>query len=123
MSKSVAVVGAGIFGVCSAIALAERGWDVRLLDPGPLPHPLAASTDISKIVRADYGAGELYADLMVEAFPGGGSGTKPGKSTSTTRPASSYWRVALSAQAATSTRASPLSKRETFLLSGLANRK
>src|SRR5207249_130053 len=34
-----------------------------LIDPGPLPHPLAASTDISKAVRAAYGADEDYTEL------------------------------------------------------------
>jgi glycine/D-amino acid oxidase-like deaminating enzyme len=34
-----------------------------LVDPGPLPHPLAASTDISKAVRAAYGADEDYTTL------------------------------------------------------------
>ena len=34
-----------------------------LVDPGPLPHPLAASTDISKAVRAAYGADEDYTAL------------------------------------------------------------
>jgi len=57
------VVGAGINGVVAAIELRKRGHDVVLVDPGPLPHPLAASTDISKVVRAAYGADEEYTDL------------------------------------------------------------
>ena len=48
----VIVVGAGINGVTAAIELKKRGHEVVLVDPGPLPHPLAASTDISKAVRA-----------------------------------------------------------------------
>jgi glycine/D-amino acid oxidase-like deaminating enzyme len=59
----VIVVGAGINGVVAAIELRKRGHDVVLVDPGPLPHPLAASTDISKVVRAAYGADEEYTDL------------------------------------------------------------
>src|SRR5437762_1085195 len=62
MAKIV-VVGAGINGVTAALELKERGHDVVLIDPGPLPHPLAASTDISKAVRAAYGADEEYTDL------------------------------------------------------------
>jgi glycine/D-amino acid oxidase-like deaminating enzyme len=58
-----AVVGAGINGVVAAIELRKRGHDVVLVDPGPLPHPLAASTDISKVVRAAYGADEEYTEL------------------------------------------------------------
>ena len=60
---TVIVVGAGINGVTSAIELKKRGHKVILLDPGPLPHPLAASTDISKAVRAAYGPDEDYTVL------------------------------------------------------------
>src|SRR5256885_16218557 len=60
---TVIVVGGGINGVTSAIELKTRGHKVILVDPGPLPHPLAASTDISKAVRAAYGADEDYAEL------------------------------------------------------------
>src|SRR6266567_8903954 len=59
----VIVVGAGINGVTAAIELRRRGHKVTLIDPGPLPHPLAASTDISKAVRAAYGADEEYTEL------------------------------------------------------------
>ena len=59
----VIVVGAGINGVTAAIELTKRGAKVVLVDPGPLPHPLAASTDISKAVRAAYGADEDYTEL------------------------------------------------------------
>src|SRR5262249_31990350 len=59
----VIVVGAGINGVTAAIELKKRGHEVVLVDPGPLPHPLAASTDISKAVRAAYGADEDYTAL------------------------------------------------------------
>jgi glycine/D-amino acid oxidase-like deaminating enzyme len=66
----VAVVGAGIFGVTAALALRRRGHDVALLDPGPLPHPLAESTDISKVVRPDYGADDDYLALAGPALEG-----------------------------------------------------
>jgi len=59
----VIVVGAGINGITAAIALRKRGHNAVLVDPGPLPHPLAASTDISKAVRAAYGADEEYTEL------------------------------------------------------------
>ena len=59
----VIVVGAGINGVTAAIELKKRGHRVILIDPGPLPHPLAASTDISKAVRAAYGEDEDYTAL------------------------------------------------------------
>jgi glycine/D-amino acid oxidase-like deaminating enzyme len=62
MSRIIAV-GAGINGVTAAIELKRRGHEVVLVDPGPLPHSLAASTDISKAVRAAYGAEEDYTAL------------------------------------------------------------
>jgi len=70
MSKII-VVGAGINGVTSAIELKKRGHKVVLVDPGPLPHPLAASTDISKAVRAAYGPDEdftVLADRCIELW-------------------------------------------------------
>ena len=57
------VVGAGINGVVAAVELRKRRHEVVLVDPGPLPHPLAASTDISKAVRAAYGADKDYTEL------------------------------------------------------------
>src|SRR5437763_14701307 len=60
---TVIVVGGGINGVTSAIELKTRGHKLILVDPGPLPHPLAASTDISKAVRAAYGPDEDYTAL------------------------------------------------------------
>ncbi len=59
----IIIIGSGINGVTSAIELKKRGHKVILVDPGPLPHPLAASTDISKAVRAAYGADEDYTAL------------------------------------------------------------
>ena len=66
---SVVVVGAGINGVTAAIELKKRGHKVILLDPGPLPHPLAASTDISKAVRTAYGPDKEYAALAERSIP------------------------------------------------------
>ncbi|MBI3878055.1 MAG: NAD(P)/FAD-dependent oxidoreductase, partial [Verrucomicrobia bacterium] len=66
MSRSLVIVGAGVFGLTAALELRRRGWNVTLLDPGPMPRPVAASTDISKVVRLDYGADELYT-AMAEA--------------------------------------------------------
>ncbi len=60
---TVIVVGAGVNGVTTGIELRKRGHKVSLIDPGPLPHPLAASTDISKAVRAAYGADQDYTAL------------------------------------------------------------
>jgi glycine/D-amino acid oxidase-like deaminating enzyme len=66
----VLVVGAGIFGVTAALELAKRAHRVRVIDPGPLPHPLAASTDLSKAVRLEYGADAEYVALGERALDG-----------------------------------------------------
>lgn len=63
MSQHLLILGAGEFGVTAAIALRERGWCVTLLDQGRVPHPDAASTDISKVVRCDYAADEVYTAM------------------------------------------------------------
>jgi glycine/D-amino acid oxidase-like deaminating enzyme len=68
MPPSLAIIGAGAFGVVAAIALRERGHRVALFDPGPLPHPQAASTDVSKIIRLDYGPDEEYMAWMEPAL-------------------------------------------------------
>lgn len=67
--SKIVILGAGIYGVTAALALRQRGHAVTLLDPGPLPHPLATSTDISKAIRMDYGADEFYMTLMERALP------------------------------------------------------
>ena len=68
--RSAIVVGGGIFGVTAARELHRRGWQVRLLDPSPVPRTLAASTDISKVVRPDYGADEIYVEMADAALEG-----------------------------------------------------
>jgi len=70
MADRFIVVGAGIFGVTAALELRARGHAVTLLDPGPIPAPLAASTDISKVVRMEYGPDRDYMALMEEAHAG-----------------------------------------------------
>jgi len=66
----VVVVGAGIFGTSAARALAARGHEVLVLEAGAPPHPLAESTDLSKIVRLEYGADEEYMALAERALAG-----------------------------------------------------
>src|SRR5689334_4948362 len=66
----VKILGSGIFGLTGALELARRGHDVRLVDPGPVPHPLAASTDLSKVVRLEYGADDDYVALGERALDG-----------------------------------------------------
>lgn len=67
---SIAVAGAGIFGLSGALELRRRGYAVTVVDPGPVPHPLAASNDVSRMVRMDYASDKLYSDLAAEAIEG-----------------------------------------------------
>ena len=68
--NSVLVLGAGIFGLTAALELHQRGYRVTVADPGPVPHPLAASNDVSRMVRMDYGGDGLYSSLGAEAIEG-----------------------------------------------------
>ena len=66
----ILIVGAGVCGAAAAVELRTRGYNVGLLDPGPLPHPLASSTDISKAVRMAYGADEAYMEMGEQSREG-----------------------------------------------------
>ena len=67
-SGDIIIVGAGVFGASAALELSRRGHTVTLVDPGPLPHPDASSTDISKMVRPDYGADHFYSRFALECI-------------------------------------------------------
>lgn len=66
----VLVVGGGVFGITTALELSGRGWQVTVLDPGPIPHEAASSTDVSKVVRMDYGSDRFYHELAELALEG-----------------------------------------------------
>ncbi|KAJ5180145.1 FAD/NAD(P)-binding domain-containing protein [Penicillium capsulatum] len=69
MDSEILIVGAGIFGVSTAYHLAKRSANpsrITILDCAPAPSGDAASTDINKIIRADY-SNPLYMDLAFEA--------------------------------------------------------
>ena len=63
------ILGAGIFGITTAIELRKRKYSVTVLNPGKIPHPLAESTDISKIIRMEYGSDIEYMEMVEECFP------------------------------------------------------
>ncbi|KAJ9192730.1 hypothetical protein DTO021D3_9075 [Paecilomyces variotii] len=70
MDAEILIVGAGIFGVSTAYHLAQRHRDpskITVLDRAPAPAACAASTDINKIVRADYSK-PFYVELAYEAM-------------------------------------------------------
>ena len=64
------ILGAGIFGLSTAIELIKRKYSVGLLNPDLIPDPLAASTDISKIVRMEYGTDTEYMAMAIESIEG-----------------------------------------------------
>lgn len=68
--RDIVVVGAGVFGITASLELARRGWAVTLVDRGPPPHAEASSTDISKMVRMDYGSDVFYHELAEAALDG-----------------------------------------------------
>ena len=68
-SADVLIVGAGIFGASTAFHLGNSSPSskITLIDRTPAPPKHAASTDINKIVRADY-TSRFYMDLAYEAM-------------------------------------------------------
>ncbi|KAJ9647414.1 hypothetical protein H2204_000043 [Knufia peltigerae] len=67
--SDVLIVGSGIFGTSTAYHLSQSHASLRVtvLDRAPAPSPSAASSDINKIVRADYSI-PFYMDLAYEAM-------------------------------------------------------
>ncbi|KAL1869969.1 hypothetical protein VTK73DRAFT_2890 [Phialemonium thermophilum] len=67
-SQSILIIGGGAFGTSTAYHLALRGYThVRVLDRYDTPSHDAASTDLNKIVRADY-PDPMYLKMGVEAM-------------------------------------------------------
>jgi glycine/D-amino acid oxidase-like deaminating enzyme len=68
--RPILIIGGGEFGLTAALALRLRGWHVTVWEAGTIPRPTAASTDISKVVRMDYGTDELHTRLGELALEG-----------------------------------------------------
>jgi sarcosine oxidase / L-pipecolate oxidase len=68
---SYLIIGAGVFGASTALHLKESdpSAHITLVDRTPFPCPYAASHDLNKIVRADYGD-IFYSKLALEAQQG-----------------------------------------------------
>lgn len=67
-ARSAIVVGAGIMGTSTAFWLHQQGWDVTLLDAGPLPNPHASSGGIHRLIRTTYGAHAGYTRMVTESY-------------------------------------------------------
>lgn len=57
-----------MFAFVAAIELRKRGWDVLVVEQHRVPSPYAASTDVSKAVRMDYGSDDAYCDAMLQCI-------------------------------------------------------
>ncbi len=65
----IGIVGGGIFGTATAWEAAKRGHQVELFERDDIPSHLAASWDISKATRLEYGGlTPTYAPLVARAF-------------------------------------------------------
>ena len=64
----IAVVGAGIMGLSSALSLARRGHTVTVLDQHEVGNEWGSSTGASRIVRQAY-PDEFYTRLLLDAYP------------------------------------------------------
>jgi sarcosine oxidase len=63
------VVGAGVFGAWTAKKLQEAGKTVLLLDAWGPAHSRASSGGESRLIRAGYGADEIYTRMAWESLP------------------------------------------------------
>ena len=68
INPSYLIVGAGVFGSSTAYHLVKAlpSASITLIDRTPFPCPLAASYDVNKIVRADYGD-KFYMELALKS--------------------------------------------------------
>jgi sarcosine oxidase len=62
------VVGAGVFGACTARALQRSGQKVLLVDSWGPAHSRASSGGESRLTRACYGGAEVYTRMAVESL-------------------------------------------------------
>lgn len=62
------IAGAGVFGMTTAVELARKNYKVAVINPDVIPNPLAASTDISKAVRVEYGKDTEYMEMALASI-------------------------------------------------------
>lgn len=67
-SDPVVIVGAGTFGLSTALQLLRSGYNnITLYDPYPIPSPLSAGNDVNKILQCSV-ENTFYAELALEAL-------------------------------------------------------
>lgn len=68
--KRIIIVGAGAFGCTTALELLNRGsYTVHMFERSDqVPAPDAASTDLQKCIRCDYGPNEQYTRMALESI-------------------------------------------------------
>lgn len=64
----VAVVGAGVMGLCITRSLRHRGAEVVLIDAQPLTSRKRASADHTRLIRTPYGEQRGYQAMVLDAF-------------------------------------------------------
>ena len=64
----IAVIGAGIFGLATALELRSRGHDVTVYEQEQVPCPRASSTDVSKAIRRVGYPEHTYRELVEQAW-------------------------------------------------------
>ena len=67
-SAEIVVIGAGVFGACTARALQRAGRKVLLLDAWGPAHARASSGGESRLTRGSYGADEVYTRMAWESL-------------------------------------------------------
>ncbi|KAL5316008.1 hypothetical protein ACEPPN_016882 [Leptodophora sp. 'Broadleaf-Isolate-01'] len=66
--SSILIVGAGVFGLSTALHLAQDGFtNIKVLDRATIPSPYSAGNDLNKIVRAEY-EDPFYTELALVCY-------------------------------------------------------
>jgi glycine/D-amino acid oxidase-like deaminating enzyme len=68
VSRSIVVVGAGVFGAALARRCAQTGWDVTLVERVAPGHVRAGSGGESRLIRSAHGADDFHARLSRRAL-------------------------------------------------------
>jgi sarcosine oxidase len=67
-TRTVVVVGAGVFGAWSALRLARDGWAVTLVDAYGPANGRASSADHTRVIRAGYGDAANYSQWATDSL-------------------------------------------------------